>query len=71
MLETLLQEDDPLDVITELSNTLDQLELKLSKEDVVKFYANNEYLVRDYIIYNAHRATQEIEVRALVLYTEN
>lgn len=71
MLDTLLQEDDPLDIITDLSDELDTLELKLSKEELVKFYANNEFMVRDYIIYNAHRATQEVDVRAMVLYTEN
>jgi pyruvate kinase len=71
MLDTLLQEDDPLRVITDLSEQLDTLELKIPKEDLIKFYANNEYMVRDYIIYNAHRATQEVDVRAMVLYTEN
>jgi pyruvate kinase len=71
MLDVLLQEDDPLDMITQLSDTLDKLELKIAPQELVKFYANNEYMVRDYIIYNAHRATQEVEVRAMVLYTEN
>jgi pyruvate kinase len=71
MLDTLLQEDDPLKVITELSDTLDTLELKIAPQELVRFYANNEFMVRDYILYNAHRATQEVDVRALVLYTEN
>jgi pyruvate kinase len=71
MLDTLLQEDDPLNVITQLSDTLDKLELKIAPQELTKFYANNEYMVRDYIIYNAHRATQEVDVRAMVLYTEN
>lgn len=71
MLDTLLQEDDPLTMITQLSNTLDTLELKIATQDPVRFYVNNEFMVRDYIIYNAHRATQEVEVRAMVLYTEN
>ncbi len=71
MLDTLLQEDDPLKVITELSDELDTLELKTGAHELTRFYANNEYLVRDYILYNAHRATQEVDVRALVLYTEN
>ncbi len=71
MLDTLLQEDDPLKVITELSDELDKLELKITKEDPIKFYVNNEFMVRDYIIYNAHRTTQEVDVRAMVLYTEN
>jgi pyruvate kinase len=71
MLDTLLQEDDPLEMITQLSDTLDTLELKIAPQELTKFYANNEFMVRDYIIYNAHRATQEVDVRALVLYTEN
>ena len=71
MLDTLLQEDDPLTNITQLSEALDELELKIQKEDLIRFYANNEFLVRDYIIYNAYRTTQEVDVRAMVLYTEN
>ncbi len=71
MLDTLLQEDDPLNMITQLSDTLDKLELKIAPQELTRFYANNEFMVRDYIIYNAHRATQEVDVRAMVLYTEN
>jgi pyruvate kinase len=71
MLDTLLQEDDPLAMITQLSDTLDSLELKIAPQEMTRFYANNEFMVRDYIIYNAHRATQEVDVRAIVLYTEN
>ena len=71
MLDTLLQEDDPLNVITQLSDTLDKYELKIATQEMTRFYVNNEHMVRDYIIYNAHRATQEVDVRAMVLYTEN
>lgn len=71
MLDTLLQEEDPLAMITQLSDTLDTLELKIAPQELTRFYANNEFMVRDYIIYNAHRATQEVDVRAIVLYTEN
>lgn len=71
MLDTLLREDDPLTMITQLSDTLDKLELKIAPQELTRFYANNEFMVRDYIIYNAHRATQEVDVRAMVLYTEN
>lgn len=71
MLDTLLQEDDPLTMITQLSDTLDSLELKITAQELTRFYANNEFMVRDYIIYNAHKATQEVDVRAIVLYTEN
>lgn len=71
MLDTLLKEDDPLTIITQLSDSLTKLETKIPEEEYTRFYANNEYMVRDYIIYNAHRATQEVDVRAMVLYTEN
>jgi pyruvate kinase len=71
MLDVLLQEEDPLTMITQLSDTLDSLELKIVPQELTRFYANNEFMVRDYILYNAHRATQEVDVRALVLYTEN
>lgn len=71
MLDTLLKENDPLTVITQISDTLDALELKITQQELIKFYANNEYMVRDYIIYNAYRTTQEVDVRAMVLYTEN
>ena len=71
MLDVLLQEDDPLTMITQLSDTLDALELKIAPQELTRFYENNEFMVRDYILYNAHRTTQEVDVRALVLYTEN
>ena len=71
MLDTLLKEESPLTVITQLSDSLTKLEAKIPDEEYTRFYANNEYMVRDYIIYNAHRATQEVDVRAMVLYTEN
>ena len=71
MLDVLLREDDPLTMITQLSDTLDTLELKITPQELTRFYVNNEFMVRDYIIYNAHRTTQEVDVRAIVLYTEN
>ncbi|HMS91824.1 MAG TPA: pyruvate kinase, partial [Candidatus Absconditabacterales bacterium] len=41
MLDTLLQEDDPLTMITQLSDTLDNLELKITAQELTRFYANN------------------------------
>ena len=71
MLDTMLSEDDPLDVITELSGILDKYELKVAEKNVPHFYENNDFIVRDYIIYNSYRATKEVAVRAIVSYTEN
>ncbi len=71
MIDTMLGEDDPLEMITELSEILDKYELKIAEKDLSRFYENNEFLVRDYIIYNSYRATKEVLVRAVVSYTEN
>ncbi len=70
MLDTLLREDDPLDIITQLSDMLDKYELKTQHEELTRFYNDNDYAVRDYILYNAYRTTQELDVRAVVLYTD-
>jgi pyruvate kinase len=72
MIETILKEEESLDIITELSDTLDKNELKIWDQHLNKFFEKNEdFAVRDYIIYNAYRATKEIEIRAIVSYTEN
>ncbi len=71
MIDTMLREDDPLALITELSEILDKFELKLHEKELPRFYENNEFMVRDYIIYNAYRATKEVNPRAIVSYTEN
>jgi len=71
MLDTMLDEEDPLTIITQLSETLNKYELKIADKEAGRFYENNEFIVRDYIIYNAYRATKEVAVRALVSYSEN
>ncbi len=72
MLNTLLKEEDTLDVITEVSELLEKNELCVPHENLGEFYKEDEnFLVRDYIIYNAYRITQEVEVKAIVSYTEN
>jgi pyruvate kinase len=71
MIDTMLHEDDPLTFITQLSEVLDKYELKLNDKNSVRFYENNDFMVRDYIIFNANRATKEVAVRAVVSYTEN
>lgn len=71
MLDTMLDEEEPLAVITELSEILDKYELKVNDKEATRFYENNEFVVRDYIIYNAYRATKEVAVRAIVSYSEN
>ena len=71
MIDTMLQEDDPLEVITQLAQSLDTYELKVQERELDHFYENNEFMVRDYIIYNSYRTTKELSVRAIVSYSGN
>ncbi len=72
MLNTLLKEEDTLNIITEVSELLEKNELCIPYESLGEFYKEDEnFLVRDYIIYNAYRITQEVDVKAIVSYTEN
>jgi len=72
MIDTMIKEDDPLELVTELFEMLEKHELKLEDNKLDRFYEDDsDYEVRDYIIYNAYRITREIDVRAIVSYTEN
>ncbi len=72
MLNTLLKEEDTINMITDISETLEKNELCIPYENLWEFYKENEdFLVRDYIIYNAYRITNEVSVKAIVSYTEN
>ncbi len=72
MLNTLLDEEETLNVITNLSDLLDKYELCSPAESLWDFYMENEdYMVRDYIIFNSYRITKEVSVKAIVSYTEN
>ncbi|MDD3263164.1 MAG: pyruvate kinase [Candidatus Absconditabacteria bacterium] len=72
MLNTLLKEEDTINMITDISELLEEHELCVPYENLGNFYKENEdFLVRDYIIYNAYRITNEVNVKAIVSYTEN
>lgn len=72
MLNTFLKEEDTINEITELSDILERNGLEVKKETKKPFYEETDnFLVRDYIIYNAYRITNEIEVKAIVSFTEN
>lgn len=72
MLNTLLKEEDTINMITDISELLEEHELCVPYENLWDFYKENEdFLVRDYIIYNAYRITNEVNVKAIVSYTEN
>lgn len=72
MIDTMIREDDPLEIVTELFEMLEKHELKLEDNKLDRFYEDDsDYEVRDYIIYNAYRITRELDVRAMVSFTEN
>ncbi|MEI8253630.1 MAG: hypothetical protein WCG25_08045 [bacterium] len=71
MLDIMIKEDDPLNIITEMSDLLDKYELRLQPRELERFDENDDSMVRDYIIFNACRVVKEVDVRAIVCFTEN
>jgi hypothetical protein len=55
MLETILEEDEALDLITILSDTIDKYELKFDYPQEKPFYKDDDFMIRDYILFNAYR----------------
>lgn len=71
MLETMISEQDPLEMITKVSEMLDTYELKVKEKEIEPFYEKSDFDIRDYIIFNSYRTTKELNVKAIVCYTEN
>lgn len=69
-LEPMIIEDEVFDAIEKLETSLEKLELKYQPKDPKRF-EDKEFEIRDYIIFNAYRITQELDVRAIVCFTEN
>lgn len=72
MIEPMIHEDDPLRIISKLFDIVSDFPLEKSKKESKPFFhVNDEFLVRDYIIYNAHKITQDLDVKAIVCFTQN
>jgi len=72
MLEPMIKEEDPLEIITEISDLLTKYELKLPEEEATRFDKDeDDFAVRDYIIYNSYKITRDMEIKAIVCFTEN
>ena len=69
-LEPMIIEDEVFDAIEKLETTLENLELKYEPKNPARF-DEKDYEIRDYIIFNAYRITQELDIRAIVCFTEN
>ncbi len=71
MIETMIKEEDPLDIITETFELLNKYELALPEKISQRFEKDEDFAVRDYIIYNSYRFTREMEIKAIVCFTDN
>ena len=69
-LEPMIIEDEVFDAIEKIETTLEKLELQYQPKNPVRF-DEKDFEIRDYIIFNAYRITQELDVRAIVCFTEN
>ena len=69
-LEPMIIEDEVFDAIEKLETSLENLELKYEPKNPARF-DEKEFEIRDYIIFNAYRITQELDIRAIVCFTEN
>ncbi len=69
-LEPMIIEDEVFDSIEKLETLLWKYELKYEPKNPARF-DEKDFEIRDYIIFNAYRVTQELDVRAIVCFTEN
>ncbi|GHW02308.1 hypothetical protein AGMMS50249_0940 [candidate division SR1 bacterium] len=70
MIEAMINEEDVYSNIDTVLTMMEKHELELDKKKLTRFdEENNE--IRDYILYNAYRITQELPVRSIVCFTEN
>lgn len=70
-IETMIQEEDPVRVCSTMFEILSDIADKPQKTDAALFYKGSDFIIRDYIIHNAHRITEELDVRAIVCFTHN
>lgn len=71
MLETFLVEDEVFDAIEKTGTLLEDCELHLNEKTIERFEEEWDFEVRDYIIYNAFRSTQELGIKTTICFTEN
>lgn len=70
MLETLVDENTVYDTIETLGNTIEKYELNFPQKDLARF-ENMENEIRDYLIFSTYRITTEMDIKAIICFTEN
>ena len=71
VLEQIIEEEETLPIITEVYEFLEKYELDVAEKEVKRFDNDEDFAVRDYIIYNAYRITKELDIKAVVCFTDN
>ena len=71
MMETFVIEDEVFPAIEQLWDLLSKYEENFSSRPVERFEEEGDFEVRDYIIYNSYRSTEELNIRAIICFTEN
>lgn len=71
MLETFLIEDEVFDTIEKTGDILTSYELKSQTHPLKRFETEGDFEVRDYIIYNAFRSIEELDIKTVICFTEN
>ena len=70
--EDIIDLDDPTELILEIYNIMFEHQFDMMKSIAMdQARITEDYKTTDYIVYSAFRAISEIDVRAIILYTEN
>ncbi|MCK9467271.1 MAG: pyruvate kinase [Candidatus Absconditabacterales bacterium] len=71
VLEHIIEEEETLPIITETYELLEKCEEEVKDVEAKRFDDDEDFAVRDYIIYNAYRVTRELDIKAIVCFTDN
>lgn len=71
IVDTIIKEEQTFDVINKLSILTKKYQLKIKEKTIEMPDKNDDFIVRDYIIYNAQRITKDLDIKAIVCFTDN
>lgn len=71
IIDTIIKEEQTFDVINKISILMEKYQLKIKDKNIEIPDKNDEYIIRDYIIYNAQKITQDLDIKAIVCFTDN
>lgn len=71
LLETIIHEDNIYDTVESIHKNITKYQNKSTLSQDTFGDNNSDQIVRDYIIYNAYRASTELEIKAIVCFTDS